>query len=161
MKLADKIKFDLLVTERTSPYDIMIPNFYVGRYEMDVFKLMQSGYIVEYEIKISRSDFFADLKKGTKEGRVGKHELMSKGESQCNRFYFVTPKDLIKPDEVPAHAGLIYHHGNMDSCVVVKNAPLLHKRKREADVYRYLAFKLAFRCFNIEKQRWIAKRIIE
>lgn len=47
-----------------------------------------------YEIKVSRSDFLADTK------WPGYLDL-------CNEFYFVAPKDVIKPIEVPEKAGFL------------------------------------------------------
>jgi hypothetical protein len=149
MKLADKIKFDLMYQARSHAYDIIIPNFFVGYYEMDVFKLMQSGLIVEYEIKISRSDFFADFKKG--EGQ--KHSKMKQKECTCNRFYYVVPEGLIKVEEVPDYAGLIYYKQyKYGWCETIKNAPLIHKIKQPDNIYKHLAHKLSFRSQLIESK---------
>jgi hypothetical protein len=51
--------------------------------------------ITGYEIKVDRGDFIRDEK--------WVHYLQ-----YCHRFYFVCPKDLIKPDELPAEVGLMY-----------------------------------------------------
>lgn len=56
VKLADKIKYSLMRAIRSSAYDVIIPNWYDGIFEMDVFRLTQSGVIYEYEIKISKSE---------------------------------------------------------------------------------------------------------
>ena len=53
---------------------------------------------VSYEVKVSRGDFLAELKQPQKR----KHALLV-----SNRFYFAAPKGLIKPEELPAEAGLI------------------------------------------------------
>ncbi|WP_208112793.1 MmcB family DNA repair protein [Aureibacillus halotolerans] len=44
--------------------------------------------ITVYEIKVSRSDFLRDDK-------------WPAYKNQCHRFFFVCPKDLIKPEELP------------------------------------------------------------
>ena len=87
--------------------------------EADFLSVNGSRFITEYEIKTSRSDFKADFKKEFK------HKMM-KGEGErkwydsklkkwlkstkpfVNYFYYVVPEGLIKPEEVPAYAGLIY-----------------------------------------------------
>lgn len=51
-----------------------------------------------YEVKVSRSDFLAELK----------HPLKRRiGLRYSNEFYFVAPADLLKLDEIPAECGLI------------------------------------------------------
>lgn len=144
-KLTDEITYNLMRYCRSHAYDIILPNFFVGNYEMDVCKIMQSGYMVEYEIKISKSDFKADFKKNNGYNGKSKHDNLRIGERPCNRFFFVVPKDLIQPDEVPDHCGLIYYHDK--TFTLVKNAKLLHKNKQtdRLNFYKALAFKLAFR----------------
>jgi hypothetical protein len=51
--------------------------------------------ITGYEIKVDRGDFVRDNK--------WVHYLQ-----YCHKFYFVCPKDLIKPDELPPEVGLMY-----------------------------------------------------
>jgi len=155
-RLADKIKFALMRDVRSGTSDIIIPNFYLGWYEMDVCKIMKSGYIVEYEIKISRSDFFADFKKDN----GAKHKKLQTNESHCNRFFFVVPNGLLKPEEVPPYAGLIeYTDSNSasywaagGSTDITKPAPLIHKVKRDENIYHGLALKLSFRSQVIEQK---------
>ncbi len=53
---------------------------------------------ITFEIKISRSDFLAEIKKPLKR-RLGL--LLS------NEFYFVTPKGLLKQGEIPIETGLL------------------------------------------------------
>jgi hypothetical protein len=82
----------------------VFPNTYLGRYEADIFELTRSGYLYEYEVKISRADFFAEKKK------TGKVEKLKDG-SRCNYFYYLVPDGLITADECPDYAGLIYVTG--------------------------------------------------
>jgi len=51
-----------------------------------------------YEVKISRADFLSELKSPSKR-RIGMR--------YSNEFYFVTPKALVHPTEVPPECGLI------------------------------------------------------
>jgi hypothetical protein len=154
---------------RGNQSEIILPSFFYGDYEMDVFRLMPSGVIVEYEIKISRSDFRADFKKSTTiwpegwasdmvAGRefetksVLKHDTIAEGKGSCNRFYFVVPAGLVKPEELPKHAGLIYYHANHESFEVIKNAPLIKGPKMDTDKYKSLAVSLSWREQNLRMQ---------
>lgn len=146
MKLADKIQLKLMEWCRGHAYDIIIPNYYFGFYEMDLFRLLDSGYSVEYEIKVSRSDFKADFKKSFKTYsglKSDKHYDLANGKRVCNRFFFVVPANLVKVEEIPDHCGLIYYHadGRME---VIKNAKMLHKRK--ITEMRNMSHKLSIRC---------------
>lgn len=137
LKKSDQISLAIMRQCYGTPYDILIPNFYFkGMFEMDVFKLSKSGYVTEYEIKTSRSDFFADFKK------YRKHTLMQEGKSVCNRFFYVTPENLIKIEDVPKYAGwaVVDDRGYVH---VQKNAPLLNKNLFSD--YESLARILAFR----------------
>jgi hypothetical protein len=52
-------------------------------------------------------------------------------EIKCpNQLYYACPEGLIKPEEVPDYAGLIYisHYAK-----VIKKAPYIHKRKQNMD----------------------------
>jgi hypothetical protein len=60
--------------------------------------MTNSGETREFEIKISRSDYAADKKKG-------KHSDTTKG---ANYFYYVCPEGLIAKEEVSGKYGLIY-----------------------------------------------------
>ncbi len=140
---ADKIKKDLMGWSRSSGYDIIIPNYYLGNYEMDLFRLTPAGLITEYEIKTTRADYKADFFK-EQSGCENKHALMTGKKCLCNRFYFVVPKKLVQVAEVPAYAGLLYYKGKR-GFEVVKNAPLIHKEKQPPAIYKDLAVSLSFR----------------
>lgn len=50
---------------------------------------------------------------------------------QCpNSLYYACPENLIKIEEVPPYAGLIYVQDNHD-CILVKKAPYIHKTKQD------------------------------
>lgn len=145
MKLADKIKYELMRFVESHAYDCIIPNFFVDGYEMDLFVLKKSGVLVEYEIKISRADFFNDFKKGTK------HQRMVEKKCAANKFFFVVPEGLVQPNEVPDYAGLVYFYGGR-RMGVIKNADTLHKERYPG---RELLHKLTFRCNHLTgKLRW-------
>lgn len=92
--------------------------FHMG--EHDVLSLYKSGYIAEFEVKISRSDFLADAKKK-------KFKYYGNSENTPNYLSYVCPKGLIKPQEVPEFAGLIYYEN--DQLTVIKKPKMMHKKK--------------------------------
>jgi hypothetical protein len=165
VKLADKISYNLMRFCRGSnSSELIIPNYYLGHYEMDVCRITPAGIVYEYEIKISRSDFKNDLKKGFEgykkekgeyvKTQYLKHESLKLGQLNCNRFYYVVPKDLIRIDEVPEYAGLIYWFDKRESFETIKSAPLVKKDKYPIDWHK-LALSMAFREQNYKhKYRW-------
>lgn len=69
-----------------------------GHLRLDAWAMKKSWSnpcVYGYEVKVSRSDFIRDDKW---------HNYLN----YCNSFYFVCPKGLIKPEELPEEAGLIY-----------------------------------------------------
>ena len=80
MQLKDEIMFKLTTFIRKIPNEVIIPNFYFGWYEMDVFRLTSSGFVTEYEIKTSRADLKNDFKK--------------------SRFVQINPKDPTEKIEI-------------------------------------------------------------
>ena len=133
--------------------------------ESDKLIWTKSGYIYEFEIKISRSDFKNDFKhKKDKhiilKGPTDEEQLMPsfyesyewnkhlyKSIDECkarleptdqyyianhrkpNFFYYAVPDGLIKEEEVPEYAGLIYIPEDNESMRIIKKAPQLHKEK--------------------------------
>lgn len=174
MKKSDKILYNLIPDVRKIGHEILIPNFYVGSWEMDLFRQLNSGYITEYEIKISRADFRNDFNKTAKDSfynaesrqveyknQRNKHELMERGEYVANKFFFVVPYGLVQPSEVPAYAGLIYYiedeWGNRFE--TVKPAKFIHKNKSEIPL-ESLVKSLCYREYNVRlKNRLLTQKI--
>ena len=119
-------------------YSYRIDNAFIFSYdwESDFFCTNREGYSFEFEVKISRADFKADLKKN-------KHQLFTKGtftqthngnskeiEKKFipNRFYYAVPEGLITKEEVPEYAGLITVGSHIS---IIKRAPFIHRRKLE------------------------------
>lgn len=125
---------------------IVFPNFTPPRwFECDVFELTKAGYFREYEIKVSRSDFFADRRKGVKtavyeSGKISgmkyrtKYDMLANRTQSCpNQFFYCVPKGLIGIEDVPEWAGLIefgFTQRNILIQVVVKAPPRLHTDKK-------------------------------
>lgn len=158
MKLKDKILFELIRHVRKHGSEVLIPNIYFGRYEFDLFRLLNNGYLYEYEIKTSRADFKNDFKKAKKfriDGgfiEISKHEEIQSGNYTANRFYFVVPEGLIKPNEVPKNVGLIYYYENVIKPFrIAKKAGFVNKNKIEVDAFELLK-KMAYREFNLRQK---------
>ena len=95
-------------------------------WECDVLSINKSGYLSEFEVKITRSDFLAEKKK------VRKWQLMNaRSEWTCpNYFWYVCPVDLISQSEIPDYAGLI-HITNSGASEIIRKPVLLHKGKKD------------------------------
>lgn len=107
-----------------------ILNSYCFRYEADFLGITKANYVTEYEIKRSKTDYLSEFVH-----KKQKHDLIEKGKLIPNYFYFVCEKDLIKKDEVPIYAGLIYIEKYLWKSKVnysvntIKIAPKLHSNK--------------------------------
>ena len=135
----------------------VVSNLYLFRHNWETdFLVVQrnSGYCYEIEIKISRSDFFNDFKKTDKhsimrEGtypvkkykyRFDKdlnknisehHYVQTEWKFRPNKFYYCVPEGLIKKEEVPEYAGLMY--ANEFGITTIKEPKFIHKNKLELD----------------------------
>lgn len=163
-------------------YKVSNAFIFKSNWESDFFVQKQNGYAYEFEVKISRSDFFADKKK------VDKHMILSSGkfmlkkhkyneQSTCkadrwivteeekehsfrpNKFFYVVPSGMITVDELPPYAGLYYYdeNGGTDySCNLkkIKDAPFMHKEKLR---FEYVLCKKFYYYWMEEKS--MAKRL--
>lgn len=108
-KIADVLKQHFFAPN-SKKYEIT--NLYVYGWESDYLAVMHSGLAYEVEIKISRADFKNDLN-----NKKDKHLLFEdgdmigrfpKGSPMPNYFYYAVPEGLVKEEEIPSYAGLIY-----------------------------------------------------
>lgn len=131
----------------------IVPNIFYFRmdndYESDLLIFKENGSVFEIEIKVSRSDFFADFKKGLKHNCLKEGGFITenvrfardvnkklnkylKGDFVPtpipNRFYFAVPDDLIKVDELPDYCGLFYVSQN-GFVRKIKESKILTKEK--------------------------------
>lgn len=135
-----KIEYSEHLIQKALRYEFLSPNsvkyftenLNIYNWESDVLKITKSNYSYEFEIKISRSDFKNDFKH-----KKNKHIILENKEdvNKPNYFYYVVPTDLIKVDEMPDYAGLIYVKGVVFGTNIryyfteIKKAPKLHKEK--------------------------------
>lgn len=80
---------------------------------------------IAFEIKISRTDFLLEMKKPSKRRQA---------LAFSNKFYFVAPAGLLKPEEIPIDSGLMEVHES-DIKIKVK-API---RESIRPTWRFLA----------------------
>lgn len=146
-----------LISERMQK-SFVIPRYTPANwFECDVFEVTKSGYFREYEIKMTRADFFADAKKQkninemvqvdgrwtfSKVPQRTKHQRVeSKDVSGPTQFWFVVPDGLIVPEECPAWAGLICVRVTEDPNYIPVlqrvQAPRLHGKKLDDKVLRH------------------------
>lgn len=141
-----------------------ITRFYPqGWWECDVYAITMSGYGIEVEVKVSRSDFFADRKKRFKHRILSGNGIASANTAVPRRFYYAVPYGLVTPDEVPVYAGLLYVDGTLVK--IIKEAPPVKGAKkvtqRQLEVlsraysfhYYRLLYALAEAQSNVEKLR--------
>ena len=142
---------DYLQCFRSTPR-YLLRNLFVFGWESDLLFLSKSGTWTEIEIKISRSDFLADLKKTEKHSTLADKEKWMKP----NRFFYAVPEGLVTPDEVPDYAGLIWVMDNgFHSIVTQKPAPELHKHKNTPEDLK-LADKFYFNMMNAKRDELLA-----
>jgi len=111
--------------------NIIVPNVFWGlglNYECDLFSVSPSGYATEVEIKVSRSDIKADLKKW----QAHRSKLI-------RRFFFAVPEYLSDDDNIPKDCGLISVDKNLQ-CKALR-PPRVNKesrRLRDGEIHHLL-----------------------
>lgn len=122
---------------------LVMPNFSPPNWwENDVLAVTKSGYWIEHEIKVTKSDFNDDSKKvkelrdrdnGWRTGiSKNKHDLLKEGANfGPNNFYFVIHEKLEGQVEIPDWAGVkIAQQGKSRVFIsILKKAPRLHSEK--------------------------------
>ena len=139
----------------------VVPNVYLFHEESDLISVTPAGYIHEYEIKLSRSDFTADFRNKRRHrfyADLEKQEKywamdMLREWKRPSYFWFVVPPGLITESDVPAYAGLIYvgdsHWGGAD---VIKPGPKLGREKITVAQSETLTRSMTYRYWSM-KQR--------
>jgi len=152
---------------------LSIDNVHLFEFESDFLTVSKAGYMTEYEVKVSRSDFRADFKKSCSKRNargwrlketVHKHVKLAMGSYGLKHFYFIAPEGIIPHDEVPDHAGLIevtrHSKDNIDlQTNIVKKAPKLPNcekitDKQKAEISNKFYFK-----YNTAKLKLIKKEL--
>ena len=120
-------------------WDVSCPNMFMWFWESDIIAVSKSGYIAEYEIKVTVADYKRDFKKH-------KHHFLKHRISGPNRFIYALQAELkekIDIDAIPEYAGMYLVHRYQIE--VVKRPPLLHKTKitdrQKQSILRSLHYK--------------------
>lgn len=129
-------------------YSHITPNVHLYGWESDVVAITSSGYVVEYEIKLSRSDFERDRRK-SRHNTLEAHYKRRKGERSGSvpaRFFYATPPGLVRPSDLPDYAGLTFvTPGNLER---EESAPRLTKSKARKSHRTTLAKSLMWGAWN-------------
>lgn len=126
-------------------FPFQMANAFIYNWECDYWCMTDDGETREFEIKISRSDYFVDKKKD-------KHRSLD----GANYFYYVCPKGLIKKEEVDPKYGLIHvcEDGNVE---IVKKPRRLHPKL--FDNWKMLANKTYWRFRDLWREKYLANEI--
>lgn len=133
-------------------YNLAAPNYTPFKWhECDLFAVTKAGLGVEFEIKISRSDFKADASKTEKHRRLALADPFGP-----SRFFYVVPEGMIAVEEVPDYAGLIYvreriEFGSRLFMHTVKQAPKLNRHHVPAKVTDHMRSVFYWRFWNLRR----------
>jgi hypothetical protein len=161
---AQNALYDWLLRKGTK---LCCPNYTPeGWFECDMWAVTDAGYATEFEIKLTRADFKKDAEKieklNWKDRRSGKtprtkYARLHLADNQVpNKFFYVTPAGLVKPEEIPEWAG----HIELDEKRhrirprVAKNAPQLHKEKVDSKVVDHCKSVFYYRFWSLRQKVW-------
>jgi hypothetical protein len=105
--------------------NLIVPNVWWGlgfNYELDLVVLTKCGYAYEVEIKVSRQDIKADLKKS--------HGHSSK---RISRLYFAVPSELSDDKNIPEDAGILSISLNADGRYGVRK--IREAKRKDARIF--------------------------
>lgn len=156
-----------------------MPNFTPFKwFECDIASITKAGYLVEHEIKLSRSDLKADGKKsrtrwiydqdelgrkryaGTVEEK--KHDLLSSGCTDGPRSYWlVTPFEMIDAKEVPDYAGWKAFKESSGRLFILKQAPVLHSVKSNPKIASTMLTNSYYRYWSVREDHRMACQSVQ
>ena len=151
--MINALRYFIMGEYRYKAFCPRIHNFFGMRSESDVIAINPNGYLVEFEVKLTKADFIKDKDKiiSIKRKRINKHKLYEQG-GESAMFYCVAPKGIVTIDDIPEWAGLIevvsreyIKHGTVLVCNNVKNAKKLNKRKATQKEIKKLLRLLSFK----------------
>jgi hypothetical protein len=126
-------------------YPWQLATSFIYSWESDYWAMDEAGVTREFEIKISRADYLKDAKKD-------KHKECN----GANYFYYVVPKDLIKPEEVDKKYGLIYIWEGGHVSIVKKPRQLNDNRFNN---WKMLANKMYWKFRALWREKYLEKKI--
>jgi hypothetical protein len=132
-----------------------------GWFECDLAEITPSGYLREYEVKLTRRDFEADRLKISRIADLGgkdqhyKHDALKNGHPDGPvQFWFVVPSGLIGREEVPLWAGLIFIESSPGRLreIPSKDAPRLHRQKADPKVLQHMESVFYYRYWDLQQK---------
>lgn len=174
IKLTEKIVQDILAQYKShlKRYDVIIPCCMSQiDNEADIFAIRKSGFSDEFEIKLSRADFFKDRNKivqyrknditsgNDKKWFISNSKLrnpiapwqklkldaISDGDMLVNYFWYVVKKGIVEISEIPKFSGII-SIDDTGFLEVIRNPEKLHNRK--------LSFEERFKFASLLNERF-------
>lgn len=145
-----KILFENFVENRhTRKFRIAAPNIHLfPKWESDFLGLTSYGYIHEFEIKLSKSDYLADFNKVRKHNTLRSfHRSKSETFRVPKRFYYVIHGFHLSAGELPDYAGLITINGSV--ITKLRTAPDLPAIPITSKQTGKIATSLCYRYWNL------------
>ncbi len=159
--------YDWLLRKGTK---LCCPNYTpAGWFECDLWAVTDAGYSTEFEIKLTKADFKKDGEKierlnwrQRRDGVVAqtKHaKLEQSANAGPNRFYYVAPKGLLAPEDIPEWAGHIevIEYRCRIWPTVLKQAPQLHKEKVPDKVKQHCMSVFYYRFWSLRQRIYPCK----
>lgn len=162
-KLTERNIQDALFLRLHTSHHSICPNYTPKAWwECDVFAISKSGYISEFEIKLTKSDFKADAEKSGRTlfinssiDRATKHEAIMAGDlNGPSKFTYVLPDGIINDEEVPEWAGIMrasIYHGRV-VLTGVRQPKFLHKRKAQDHIIQHVRGVFYWRLWSERKR---------
>lgn len=123
----------------------ILPNWTPSEwYECDLFVLTGSMFSIEYEIKLTVSDFKADFKKTSKHAHLARPDTFM---NRPTRFFYATPEGLVGESEIPPYAGLVYITSDGVERII-RRAPRLRDKPHPEDVLKAMRRTSCYRFWN-------------
>lgn len=114
---------------------------------VDILNISYDEKVVIIELKTCRADFVGDSK-------------WKKYLNYCDRFMFMCPDGVIKPEELPNNIGLVYVYLNKDKkepfIKIIRKPQKLKPIKLNSAWFKYTFKKLAFKKFAIFNNKLIS-----
>lgn len=129
----------------------MLPNTTIFGWESDMVSVTAAGYICEYEIKCSRSDFRADMKKSRHRNLNSPNRVRLTLHKLPAYFYYVAPRGLLKLVDIPEYAGLMSVE-RFCMMEIEKKAPKLHREPMTEHQRQWFERGLTVRYWQLRKK---------
>lgn len=133
-----------------SSYKFFIPNcYYLPDNEADIFCIKPSLFTAEYEVKLTKADFFNDAKKQViYEGMSEqKHSLLENGKLKPNYFTYIIKEGIVDISDIPDFAGVYEAYEKKGSILFrcIRKPKRLHRNKITSEQLIKYLYKMAYR----------------